>query len=170
MKSLLRVHFCYSFLLYRTIIFSGLMMTFKSSSIRNIIYSVFKFILVVFSLLIATLFAISVIAFYDKIGLLKSFIIIIVSVVFILNALSIFLIQSRPKVIILPMICFACYGVFEFFYVGSGIYNDTHNLVSNLHWAILFVLRSIIPLLLSAGCYVSYKNAMDLTGSQAKSR
>lgn len=124
-----------------------------------------KFILFVYSLLIAALFFISLIAFYDDLGWVKSVAIFLCSMVFIVNSLSVFFIQSKPYILILPMVCFAGYGIFEVFYVGSGIYNDTDNSVHIIHWGILLLLRAIIPIAISFGCYLTLKRANLFTRS-----
>lgn len=118
---------------------------------------VFKFILLTYSLLISCLLIATAYAFYNDFKAITIFVIFIVGIIFLFNAYSAFIFDKKPQILLLPILCFALFGVAEMFSISAGIINDKNGTVKVLHWLLLVTLRVIIPLCMALACFTQMK-------------
>jgi len=113
----------------------------------------FKILLCICSLLVATLLIGGSIALREYSSLLTVIALCGVGALFILCSLTGFFYKRNPRILIMPVILFAFYGVFEIIYIGSGILSNPNSSVSMIHWSILIFMRVVVPLCLSWTCW-----------------
>jgi len=126
---------------------------------------IFKFILSTYSLLISCLLFTTVYAFYNDFKAITIFVIFIFGIIFLFNAYSSFIFDKRPQILLLPIFCFALFGVAEMFSISAGIINDKNGTVKVLHWLLLILLRVIIPLCMALICFIKMKKYKLRTNS-----
>jgi len=112
-----------------------------------------KILLFICSLLVAMLLIAGSFAFREYSNLLTVIALRSVGALFILCSVRGFFYKRNARILIMPVVLFAGYGLFEIAYIGSGMLSNPNSSVSILHWSILVFLRIVMPLCLSWACW-----------------
>ena len=112
-----------------------------------------KILLCIYSLLVATLLIGGSLAFREYSSLLTIIALCGAGALFILCSVTGFFYKKNVRILIMPVILFAAYGVSEIAYIGSGILSNPNSSVPIWHWSILVFLRVVVPLCLAWACW-----------------
>ena len=116
-----------------------------------------KIIVSVYSCLIAFLIIGIGVSFQDYYGNLKFGLFILVGVLFVISAISPFLLKKFPKIILLPIWIFVIFALFELINISMGVISDTENRISIRFWLVQYLIRSIFPFLIGFFCFKARK-------------